>query len=284
MVVVKAGSKPAAWVLGLLLAGSGCGFEGELPTPTKPPSPPVPPSQAAIALSLSPSPIDAVVAVDGGAPWSAQWTLSVQETAGIGGGIDFVRATLADSAGASIAETELDVGQVSGQLGGSNHIRGGSKQEILMNLNFAFPVDVPSGDLRVSLQLSDDRGNTVSAAVDDVIQACVPILLTPDEGAKVDNGCTNGANGILWEFDWSDCPDAQLYEFYLRQRSAQEPLFDRPELTNSSFTVLEDRVAPEESRFGWYWKVRAKTNDTWGNWSPERDFDVEPVNTDCAIP
>ena len=281
MVVVRAGSKSASWVLGLLLAGSGCGFEGELPTTTKPPSPPVPPTQAAIALSLSPSPIDAVVAAGGSAPWSAEWTLGVQETAGIGGNIDFVRGTLADSTGASIAETTLDVDQVSAQLGGSNHIRGGSNQKILMNLNFDFPADVRSGNLHVTLQLGDDRGNTVSAAADDVIQLSVPRLLTPDEGATLDNGCTNKENGTLWEFDWTDCPDAQSYEFYLGQRSAQEPVVDRFGLTTSSFALLDNRVVFEEARFGWFWKVRAKVNGVWHDWSPERNFDVEPVNADC---
>jgi hypothetical protein len=284
MVVVRAGSKPASWVLGLLLAGSGCGFESDLPTTTKPPSPPVPPTQAAIALSLSSSPIDAVVAVDGSAPWSAEWTLNVKETAGIGGNIDSVRATLADSAGASIAETELGADQVSEQLGGSNHIRGGSTQGILLNLNFDFPAETPSGDLHVTLQLSDDRGNTVSAAVDDVIQVCVPSQVTPDEGAKMDNGCTNRENGILWEFDWSDCAGVEAYEFYLRQRNAQEPSVNQSTLTTSSYTVLEERVVPEESRNAWFWKVRAQVNGVWGNWSPERNFEVEPVNTDCVTP
>lgn len=282
---MRAGSKSASWVLGLLLAISGCGVEGDLPTTTtRPPSPPAPPTQAAIALSLSSSPIDAVVAVDGSARWSAEWTLSVRETAGIGGNIDFVRATLADATGASIAETELDVDQVSEQLGGSNHIRAGSNQTIPMNLSFDFPADSPSGDLHVAVQLSDDRGNTVLATVDDVIQVCVPTLSTPAEAAIMDNGCTNRSNGILWEFDWSDCAGAENYEFYLRQRSAQEPQFDRPELTASSFTVLEDRVVPQESRFAWFWKVRAKVGGTWGDWSPERNFDVEPINTDCVTP
>jgi hypothetical protein len=172
--------------LALLLAVTGCGFEGELPATTKPPSPPVSPNQAAIALSLSPNPIYAVAAEDGDAPWSAEWTLGIRETAGIGGSIDFVRATLADSEGASIGETELDGDQVSQQLGGSSHIKGGSNQTIVMGLNFEFPADVSSADLSVSLQLSDDRGNIVSAAVDDVIQLCVPRLLTPDEGAMLD--------------------------------------------------------------------------------------------------
>jgi len=284
MVVVSARSTPASLVLGLLLAFSGCGFEGDLPTPTTPPTPPAPPTQAGVALSLSSSPIDAVVASGGGATWSAGWTLTVQETSGIGGTIDFVRASLTEPNGASIAETQLDAGEVGAQLGGSNRIRGGSSQKILMSLDFDFPTDVVSGNLRVALGLSDDRGHNVSAAVDDVVQVCVPRLLLPAEGAIIDNGCTSRNNGILWEFDWSDCAGVEAYEFYVKQRSSEEPLLDRPELTSSSFSLLEDRVIPEESRLGWLWRVRAKVNGTWGNWSPERGFDVERANTDCVTP
>jgi hypothetical protein len=194
-----------------------------------------------------------------------------------------VRATLTASTGASIAQTELDVQEVSEQLGGSNHIRGGSSQGLLMSLSFDFPVDVVAGDLRVTVQLKDDRGNAVSAAVDDVVQVCIPSQLSPDEGAKLDSRCANRTNGILWEFDWSDCPGVTSYEFYLKLRSAQEPL-DREGLTSSSYTVLEDRFVPEESRFGWFWRVRANTNGVWSGWSPERSFDVEPLNTDCVTP
>jgi len=279
---MRAGSKSASWVLGLLLALSGCGFDDELPTPTRPPAPPVPPSQAAIALTLSSSPIEAAVAVDGSAPWRAEWTVSVRETAGIGGDIDFVRATLADSAGASIAETELDADQVSEQLGGTNHIRGGSNQEIPMSLNFDFPAEVFSADLRVTVQLNDDRDNTVSATADEVVQVCVPSLLTPEEGAVMDNGCASRLNGILWEFDWSDCAGAESYEIFVKQRNEQEPAIDRSDLTTSAFTTLENRIISEDTRRGWFWKVRAKVNGVWADFSPERNFDVEPLNTDCV--
>ncbi len=282
MAVVRAGSTSALlWVLGLLLAGSGCGFEGELPTPPRPPSVPTPPGQAAIALSLSSSPINANVVVDGSTPWSAQWSVGVRETAGVGGAIDFVRATLADSSGAQVAETELDAAEVGAQLGGSNHIAAGSTHSIPMSLEFDFPEDVLYGDLQVTLQLTDDRGNVVSASANDVIQACAIQQLAPSQGAILDNGCSNRENGIRWDFDWSDCPDAQFYEFYLQQRGTQEPRVDARNLTSSSFTVLEGGFIFEEARTGWFWKVRSRINGVWSNWSPERDFAVEPVNTDC---
>jgi hypothetical protein len=282
MGVVRTGPRPASWLLSLLLAVPGCGFEGDLPTPPTPPSPPVPPSQAALLLSLSSSPINAAVATEGGAPWNADWTLTVKETSGIGGVLELVRATLVDPGGATLAETELGADELSEQLGGSNRIGGGSNQGIAMSLNFDFPPDTPTGDLHLDVQMSDDRGNAVSAALDDVVQICIPVPLLPEDTAEMDNGCTNGDNGILWDFDWEDCPDAEAYFIQLQHSTLDTPL--ERELTESQFSLLEDRVVPEESRLGWTWKVRAKVNGIWGNYSPDRTFDVERVNTDCVTP
>ena len=275
---VRVRGTSASWVFGLLLAVSGCGFEGELPTPPAPPSPPVPPTTAGLNLSLSSSPIVAVPA----APWSAEWTLTVKETSGIGGDIQLVRATLVDPAGALLAQTELGADQLKEQLGGSNHIGGGSNQEIPMSLSFDFPPDTPTGNLNVTVELSDDRGNAVSAAVDDVVQVCIPAQLVPEEGAVIDNGCTNQENGISWDFDWDDCPGADSYSIHINHPSLETPL-DR-DLTVSSFSLLEERIVPEESRTGWTWRVRARVNGVWGNYSPDRTFDVERVNTDCVTP
>ena len=280
---VRAGAKSGVWLLPLLLFASGCGFDEPLPTASHPLSPPpVPPSQAAIALSVSPSPIDAVPAVEG-APWSAAWTLEVRETAGLGGNIDFVRATLTDASGRTLAETELDVDAVSSQIG-SAHIRGAGLVRLQMSLNFEFPSDVLSGDLHVSLQLTDDGGNVVSSTADEVIQVCVPTLLTPLEGEALDNGCTNRENGILWEFHWSECTGAEAYHLYVKQQSVDSPAVDRASLTSTSFTLLDNRLIPEEGRFGWFWRVQVQLNGVWSDWTPERSFEVEPVNTDCVTP
>ena len=283
MGVVRFGSGSAMlWLLALVLAFPGCGFEGDLPTPPAPPSPPVPPTQASLLLSLSSSPIDAVVPTDGSTAFSAAWTLSVKETAGIGGAIDSVRATLVDAGGATIAETELDVPELSEQLGGSNRIGGGSDHGIAMSMSFNFPDETATGNLHVSVQMTDDRGNPVSAGLDDVVQICVPAQLTPAPGESMDNGCSNGQNGISWEFDWDDCPAADLYSIHIDHPSLEQPI-DR-DLPVSAFSLLEQRAIPEDSRIGWTWKVRARVNGIWGNYSPDRTFDVERLNTDCVTP
>jgi hypothetical protein len=100
----------------------------------------------------------------------------------------------------------------------------------------------------------------------------------------MDNGCVNRSNGTLWEFDWEDCTGAESYDFYVQRRGQPEPLIDEVDLTSSAFTALENRVVPEGSRLGWFWKVRAKVNGVYGDWTPETNFDVEPANTDCVTP
>ena len=155
-----------------------------------------------------------------------------------------------------------------------------SSQNLIMGLTFDFPEDTQSVDLEVTLELNDDRGNPVTATANDMIQVCVPRLLSPEDGAELDNGCTNGSNGTFWEFDWSDCPDVEFYEISVELRGVQEP-FVQPDLTESEFALLENRVIFEEARFGWTWRVRAQVDGVWGNWSPERGFSVEPINSDC---
>ena len=284
MVRVRASSRLGVWVLAPLFAVSGCGYNGRGSTPTRPaPLPPPTPGQAEVSVALSETPIDAVVATEGAA-WSAEWTLTIDETAGLGGNIDFVEAILTDSTGAPIGETMLDADQVSEGLGGSNHIKGGTTQELSMNLNFDFPTDVGSGDLLVTLQLTDDLGNTTSTTASEVIQICVPPQLTPVAGEVMDNGCVRVENGTLWEFDWAECSGADFYHIFVKLRTVEDPAFDRGNLTTTSFTVLSDRFIPEEARFGWFWQVRAQLNGVWSEWSPESNFDVEPLNTDCVTP
>jgi hypothetical protein len=47
---------------------------------------------------------------------------------------------------------------------------------------------------------------TVAAPIVPIV--AVPVLLLPAEGAILDNGC---ASPVIWDFDWSDVPDATSY-------------------------------------------------------------------------
>ena len=103
-----------------------------------------------------------------------------------------------------------------------------------MNLAFDFPAGTLFGNLHVALELHDDHGNTVSVSVDTVIQVCVLHQMSPPDGSILDNGCSNGQNGILWTFSWSACPAAESYEIFVKLRSSQEPFVDVRGLTTTT--------------------------------------------------
>ncbi len=106
-----------------------------------------------------------------------------------------------------------------------------------------------------------------------------PILIYPEDGAEVDNGCTDGRDSIVDDFDWSDVNGATKYELY-RKHAGSMPSYTE---TNSSFYyyVCDGCYVIEANRFNWKWKVRAFVNNIWTDWSEERSYDFEPLNTDC---
>jgi hypothetical protein len=111
-----------------------------------------------------------------------------------------------------------------------------------------------------------------------------PNLIAPEIGAVLDNGCCiNRENdGASWKFEWESVPQATRYHLYVIGRTAKNPVIDRSDITATSF-LKQGRGDYIVDRYykGWRWKVRAMVAGTWREWSPERTFDVEPLNTDC---
>jgi hypothetical protein len=109
---------------------------------------------------------------------------------------------------------------------------------------------------------------------------CVPQLTSPRYGAVLDNGCEDLSNLLIWDFAWSACSGATQYHIYVKHPEASGSAIDT--VVNTTFYHKEGYLyAPDIYRFGWRWAVRAMVNEVWGEWSPERTFDVEPMNTDC---
>ncbi len=119
------------------------------------------------------------------------------------------------------------------------------------------------------------------AAKLDAQDLAVPHLTVPSDGAVLDNGRMDGLDVMRWEFEWAPVRNADKYRLMAQGKSAKFPAVN---------TVLADTRFTEESRSrilarhqqGWTWKVQARVNGKWGNWSEERTFDVEPLNTDLA--
>jgi len=114
-------------------------------------------------------------------------------------------------------------------------------------------------------------------------QVPIPELLSPEEGAVLDNGRITGGEGVLWEFDWADCDGAAHYHLYVFHLGSAAPAIDRSDLTRSFYRFDGTGVyIADVNRFDWTWKVQVEVDGVWGDWSPVRTFDVEPVNTDIA--
>ena len=114
-------------------------------------------------------------------------------------------------------------------------------------------------------------------------QIVPPALISPVEYAILDNGCQDKTDGIEWDFQWTNVPGARLYHLYVIGPQAKYPVINDAEIEFAAY----QRTSPqsyiiERNRRGWRWKVRALVGKhEWSEWSEERTFDVEPLNTDC---
>jgi hypothetical protein len=109
-----------------------------------------------------------------------------------------------------------------------------------------------------------------------------PTLISPVNGAVMDNGCTPKPNGIIWDFDWSDVPGATIYHIRVWKNPAL-PIINSMGVTSSSYhyaSAPNDHII-NTNLDGWRWMVRAKVRGAWGRWSAVRFFRVEKLNTDC---
>jgi len=114
---------------------------------------------------------------------------------------------------------------------------------------------------------------------------CVSSLTSPQANAILDNGRRDGLDNIVWDFDWSDCPGASEYHLYVIGPNTTKPKIDNSAITSSSYQYISaGSFIAEQSRSTWTWRVRARVNGQWGEWSETRVFNVEPVDTDPSSP
>jgi hypothetical protein len=107
-------------------------------------------------------------------------------------------------------------------------------------------------------------------------------LLTPAEGAVLQNSCGDVNESFVWDFDWTDVPGATAYHL-LASAPAPSSLWIEPRsLPSSSFRFTAVGPISDADRLGWRWRVRARVNDVWGDWTEERAFDVESEHAACV--
>lgn len=115
---------------------------------------------------------------------------------------------------------------------------------------------------------------------DEITEICIPELNTPVHGAVLDNGCSDSSDPVLWSFDWKDCENS-LYNIVILWSGDTIPTIDEW-LVDSEYRYKDSSsYIADTNRFGWTWKVRARADEEDGEWSEEREFSIEAVNTDC---
>jgi len=115
------------------------------------------------------------------------------------------------------------------------------------------------------------------------VTSMIPMLVSPENGVTMDNGCVVGSDKIVWDFDWNDYPNATQYQLYVKNIKATVPLINEQYIYNSSYHFEYSGYVLNDYRYNWEWKVRAMVNNQWTNWSETRYFNAEPVNTHCNV-
>ena len=180
-------------------------------------------------------------------------------------------------------EEYVSLTQIGGDMAAAFEQLGNLGGTVFDRLPESFYMLDEDGDGSFTFSLSEEDEPTPTIAPEPTLPptvGCVPEMVSPLEGATLDNGCTNKTEPIVWEFEWSACPGAQSYDLFVIGASAKYPLIDI-RIPNTSYLSQKTGYIADQNRLEWGWKVRAMQNDVWGEWTPVRTFDAEPLDTDC---
>jgi hypothetical protein len=144
----------AALACGLVLAGcnSATSTLGTLPA-------------AALTLTPLPNPILATAATTPGYQYNIQWSLSIQETAGIGGTLHYITSSLYDpTTGAKVAFVTLGPTELVAQYG-TDQIAPSGTLKVQQQLNYSVAGGTKGALLSIEVELKDTNGNLIDPAV-----------------------------------------------------------------------------------------------------------------------
>ncbi|MCJ7825564.1 MAG: DUF3558 domain-containing protein [Anaerolineales bacterium] len=174
--------------------------------------------------------------------------------------------------------------QIGGDMAAAFEQLGNLGRTVFDRLPESFYMLDEDGDGSFSFSLGEEEEPAPTVAPEPTVppmQGCVPEMVSPLEEASLDNGCQSESESIVWEFEWSECPGAQSYNLFVIGSIATKPVID--DLTpNTKYLNQSSGYIAGQNLLLWRWKVRAMQNDVWGEWTPERTFDVEPLDTDCT--
>ena len=119
-------------------------------------------------------------------------------------------------------------------------------------------------------------------ALNAAAQQSPPAPLSPADGEVMDNGCLDRSDSMDWDFEWTAVPGAKKYHLFVKTSRAPIAAIDNQSIKTTRHEVRKRGAYTGPAGYtGWAWKVRALVGNEWTEWSEERSFTLEPVNTDC---
>jgi hypothetical protein len=150
-----------------LAAASGGGDSGTQPTPT--PTPPVA-TQANISASIAPNPMSAQPSGDAQFPWRVDFEVTVRETAGLGGNVNFINVILQNPAtGGETQALNYGSGEISSRAG-TNHIDARGSLTVPIAIRYVLPGGARRAVIIAEIRFTDDRRNTLNVTAQANVQ------------------------------------------------------------------------------------------------------------------
>lgn len=146
--------RPLPALLALAALAGGCNSQ----TPTAP----GPAARAVLTLSVAPNPIPPDVIPNG---FQIRYTITIKETAGVGGTFEFVNSTLFDDAtGTQVAVNNFDDRDLVVFVG-SKRVEPNGSLDVPQQIAYVTPGGGRAALLTVAVRVKDDKDNTVNESL-----------------------------------------------------------------------------------------------------------------------
>lgn len=152
--------RPLLCVIGCLLI-SACGSSGSSPTTPSATQTTSAPLISVFSVTLAPSPITAAPSPNGISNWyRVTYTLTLHEQAGLGANVNYIQTTITDAIlGGTATANNINPQDIINVLG-SNHISALGTMTMQLYNDYHFTLGNRNGTLNLTINLTDERGNT----------------------------------------------------------------------------------------------------------------------------
>ena len=145
------------WSRAFLCAGA---FAASTGCHSSSPTTPTSVVRAVLVLSVTPNPVTATITNVVGPVYTTQWTTKIQETAGLGGFVQQVKASIYDNATGILVSTTVFDDKDLIVFVGTNRIDPNGSIEVPQQVSYQLSVNQSEATLTVDVTFKDDKGFT----------------------------------------------------------------------------------------------------------------------------